>query len=124
MPLYALLFVYLFGLLGFAATCHDFGNTFLDNSFFLWQSISEAGLLVWMTIYSIGSKFVRNKVKWVLLFSALKFIWEIVSLCTGITINNSWAVMVVFCLLVAIVAYFTFWQKNKANVWLSRELNI
>ena len=124
MPLYLLLAVYLMGQLGFAVTSHNFGDPFLDNLFFLWQSISEAGLLVWTALYSIGNRFVRNKVKWVMLLSGLKFAWEIISLCTGVTINNSFAVMVLFSLITILVAYFTFWQKNKANVWLSRELNI
>lgn len=123
MFLYSLISVYLIGLLVFA-TSADFGTPKWDNAFFMWQAIAETGFLTWGVIYSVGNKFVKNKVKWLLVFSGMKFLWEIVSLLTSIAINNDVVVMVCFCLLVVITSFLTFWQKNKANVWLSRQLNI
>lgn len=118
-----LIAIYLGGLLIFSLIA-NFNTPFWDNSFFIWQSISECGWLVWLAIFDIGNKFVKEKVKWVLIFSSLKFLWEIISLITKVSINDSTAVTFTFVSIVILMSYLTFWQQNKANKWLSKHLNI
>lgn len=99
--------IYLVGYVVFT-TKATFGVPLWDNTFFVWQDFSYGGVLAWAALYYTGNKEVRAKVKWLYGFSGIMMGWQIISMVTGIAINNEWAVMSAFLLLVCIISVFLF----------------
>lgn len=105
------MFYIAFFLLGYLVffTCEKFeyiGYRGLEQIFFIWNNIAYGSILGFLCLYKIGNKKVKSTVLPVLIFSCVMFVWEIVSLVTGIHINNKWADLAAFLVIIFIVVYY------------------
>lgn len=123
MRLTIFLIFYLFGWLTFT-TFSDFDNVVWCDVYYVWQSIAHGGVCAWIVIYDIGNSGVRNKVRWVLVFSIIMSIWDIARMFTGVDVNTHWAVMAVFLMIVGITAYLTLQTNGKHSKWLGKRLGL
>ncbi len=100
-------------------TCENFGwmgYKRLEQIYFLWNNIAYGSILSFGSIYAIGSKEVKAFVKPVLIFSCIMFAWEIISLVTGVSINNKWAEFGAFIVLMTVVVYFTAMEIKRTKI--------
>lgn len=107
MRLNLFIILYLSGYLVFT-TWAEFDTPFWDNVFWVWQNIAYGGVLAWGTLFSVLKNREKQKVKWVLLFSILMFVWQCISSIIGININYSPAVTVAFIVCVIVCSILTF----------------
>jgi len=91
-------------------------------AYYIWDKSAGGGCLTWYCIYKLYYR--KNVVLPVVAFSFIRFIWEIISACTGITVNNEIAIAVLFLALVVVTGYLTLNEKSRPNIWLSKQLKI
>jgi hypothetical protein len=113
--------LYLSGIIVFSV-CADFDLAAWNQIFFLWQTISDGSLIAWVAIYSIGTLKIKKLVKWVILYSFLRVLWEVICIVFGLNINNHWAVSATFCISAGLAFYLTLWKENRINKYLDSKL--
>ncbi len=86
----------------------DFGTTGWDGAYFLWDTFCKGSVLCWWCLLRYGPYEVKKCVYPVLLFSIIRLLWEILSLCTGIHINDEMPVMVLFLIAISVFSYLAF----------------
>lgn len=119
MILKAAIAIYLVGLLVFYTLAVD-NIPAWRGSYYLWDKMCGGGWLLWYVIY-INCK-ERQIVAPVLWFSVIRFIWEIVSLITGITVSNEWAIAIMFIILVALTGYVCLHPMGRIGKFLNKNV--
>jgi hypothetical protein len=89
-----------------------------DTSYFIWASISHGGLLAWIAIYFLVPIPVRKLIFKVCVFAVSLAVWEIISVVAGIPINDQWAELVVFLIVLGVISSFMFSDFRKLNNYL------
>lgn len=110
-----LIVVYIGGLM-WCYTSATFGRPFDDLIYHLWVKFTD--LMVWVSFYNILKGETRNLVRWLMLFSAIRFLWEPVSYFTGLSVNNQWAVAALFLALIGVISYLSFREFKKISKYL------
>jgi len=82
--------------------------------YYCWAKFDS--VLMWIVVYELCRRDMRKIIFPVLIFSIIRFIWDIVSFFTGVSVNNSSAVGFLFMLLVTVIFYLYLkelirWQK-------------
>lgn len=90
--------------------------------YYIWDKTAGGGFLTWFCIYKLYYR--KNVVLPIVVFTFIRFIWEIVSACTGVNVNNSIAIAVLFLVLVIVTGYLVLDEKGKASLWLTKHLKI
>lgn len=88
--------------------------------FRLWQQFGYGSVLAWGTLFFKLKSFDRLKVRWVFIFSICLSVWQVISLFTGWQINDRWASMAGFCMIIGIIGYLVLREESKAQKWLNR----
>jgi len=105
------------GLLFFyTAAAFDAYNGLPNWIYYFWNKGLD--FMKWVVIYKLVDGRMRWVVKPVLIFALIRFIWDIVSYFTGLKVNNSVVVAILFMLLVTIFFYLFLkelikWQRLK-----------
>lgn len=97
-----LILVFLIGLLIFYKSAL-FGTRTWDWMYYFWDK--GCNVLAFWTIYLLVKDGYRKIVAPVLVFSIIRFTWEVASYFTKITVNNSQAVAALFIILVCVILY-------------------
>lgn len=74
------------------------------RSYYLWDKI--CWLLAWLAIYNILHPSQRKIVLPLLYFLIVRILWEFVTWKTGLSVNNSIAVAVLFLVLLLVTAFY------------------
>lgn len=75
-----------------------------DKIFFVWQNLFYTGTMAWWSLYLVGTKEIRIRAKYLLIFSLFMLAWEIVVSVLGVDVNHPWAVMAAFLILVGVLS--------------------
>lgn len=114
---------YLIGLLTFYVFA-VFNTMAWDLSYFGWAKIFDGGILIWGSLYYTLKKPYQNWVKWIYVFSFLRLASDVQSCFTGIGVNNTVSVAVLFVCLILIVCYLIIIDDSRLNKWLSKKLGL
>lgn len=90
--------------------------------YYWWEKIFGAGIVVWLSVYFNCSSRERSIVAPVIIFSAIRIFWDVVSFFFGVHINSPFAVAILFIILLAICYWLTLRKGNFADRWLSKIL--
>ncbi len=95
-----------------------------EQIYFYWDKSAGAGFLVWMVLYYAVSRDRKWIIRPVLILAVIRFIWQVIAYMKGWDINNEAWLALFFVLLSAGAGYLVLHEKSRANVWLSKHLNI
>lgn len=110
---------YLIGMLTFTLFA-VFTNTAWENTYYIWDSLFGQGVLSWYLIYKLSNK--RELVAPMIALSIFLFIWEFVSMFTGLYVNNSIAVASFFLLAIGATGYYLFHPKSPVVQFLIKNI--
>lgn len=110
-----LIATYLLGYVVF--TCCDMVNPAgaWYDAYFIWQSLCDGSLLAWGVIYHYVPMKHQQIVRWPLMLSGVLFAWEIISVVTGIHINNNIAENIVHLLFLGVTTYLVYREIVRIN---------
>lgn len=91
-------------------------------AYYLWDKSVGGGFMLWYCIHFLYSH--KMITRPIVLFSLVRFIWELVSALTGISVNNSAIVAVLFLILSLVTGFLILKENSRPNLWLSKHLNI
>lgn len=91
--------------------------------YYLWDKSVGGSVMGWAVVYKYAKEY-RVYTAYVLLLATIRFIWEIISLLTRLSVNNSWGVAVLFIVTVLITSVFILRKDTRLNKWLSKHLFI
>lgn len=111
---------YLIGLLVFY-TFAAFHQPVWAIVYYLWDKSVGGGFIGWAVIYKYAKDY-RVYTAYTLLLATIRFVWEIISAITGLSVNNSWAVSILFIATVLIISVFILRGDGRLNKWLSKHL--
>lgn len=108
--------VYIVGLLVFYVW--GIVNTGWHEYYYLWDKGKD--LLVFIAMYEIANKRLKKAIKPVIIFSIIRFLWQVISSVTSSDINNVKAVDYLFVTLVLVCSYLTIkdlyeWHKSNGH---------
>ena len=106
--------VYLMGLLVFY-TYAVFETRAWDSIYFGWAKLFDCSFLMWLVIYKLVGKPYKGAIKWLLAFSAIRFLADVQTFITGVGVNNEWWVAAMFLLLILTVVIGMFFEFKRAN---------
>jgi uncharacterized Tic20 family protein len=116
----AAMLAYLFGLLAFYVLAR-FGVDVWDWGYYIWDKAAGGSVLVWWALMKSNNRY-RKQIKMVLMFSMLRFVWEVVSFFTGLSVNNVVAVSVLFIVIVTVISYLCLHENGRLSKFLSKYL--
>ena len=90
--------------------------------YYLWDKSFGAGFFVWLTLYCNVYKSDRKIIAPIVFFSLIRFIWDIISSLTNVSVNNENVVAVLFILLLVPMYVLTLTKGNFLDKWLSKHL--
>jgi hypothetical protein len=118
-------FIVLFLLGMFAFTwLAEFGTPFWDGLWAIWQNICYGSVLSWWSIYENSRGEMRKIVKPVAIYSTCLLGWELSSLLTGLSIDNTVAVALFFGATAIVIGYVSLWRETRLNKFLSKHLHL
>jgi hypothetical protein len=94
--------LYLTGLLMFYSFA-AFEITYWSWLYYGWDKLFGCSALLWYVVLIHTKE--KHLVKPVFVFSIIRFLWEIMSYFTGVTVSNEIAIAVLFILLIAVCLY-------------------
>lgn len=109
--------VYIMGLLTFYVAA-SFNTKLWDIAYFGWDKVADCGILFWWFLYSIPQY--KRIVKWLFVFSIIRFIFDVQYVFTGISVNNEVLVAFLFLILIIIVGVLTLREGARADRVLSK----
>ena len=99
--LQAALLWYIIGIVSFL-TYANFGGAVWPEIFYVWDKVKD--VLLFAAAYALCPAKVKPFVRPVLIYAVIRFIWEIISAITGVTINDHRAVNTLFLVMAVVVA--------------------
>lgn len=107
---------YLVGLLLFYTYASVFREPAQVYLYYGWDKSFGGGFLLWLAVYSLTKD--KHLVMPVLILSIMRFVWEIISYFTGITVINTQAIAILFsfsivCCLFLFLKDLSKWQKAR-----------
>ena len=81
--------------------------------YYSWDKLLDGGVFAWAALYDLSKQPIRPVIKPIFLFSVIRFLWEVVSYFTGVSINNEWVVALLFLILLCVIALITFIEFDK-----------
>jgi hypothetical protein len=93
---------YVLGLLVFT-TMATFGVNYWDSIYFIWDKAKDSIFL--FTIWQFSKKKYHNTMRPVFILSLVRLLWDFVANLTGIYVNNTLAVGILFTLYIIYVSY-------------------
>lgn len=115
--------IYVTGMLTFT-TFADFDSEVWVRVWAIWQNAAYGSCLAWASLFYALKGKEREVVRWLFYYSAVLFIWEIASFWTGLSIDNEYAVAIVFGILAVMVGYLSLYSDSSINKKLKKSLNI
>lgn len=115
--------MYLFGLLFFSiiGNFRPEDNLYVKG-WFIWEKLFDGGMFVWWSLIYAD----RQKNKFlipVFIYSIFRFLLLTAIYTFGLYKNSAVCVMIMFCLLIPVTAYFTFSKDGgKAGIFLDKYL--
>lgn len=103
-------------------TCALFGTYAWDVIYFGWAKLFDMGLVFWAFFYFYSSPSIKRKVKWLFLFSVIRFVADVQSFYTGTGVNNQVLVAALFLILILITGYLVLMPSSRPAKWLSKNL--
>lgn len=82
-----------------------------DTAYYIWASFAHGGVFAWWALYVAAPSW-RLTVLPVAIFASAISLWEVVSVITGIDINNPYAVGVQFLVMLGVITYYL-WSSIK-----------
>lgn len=83
-----------------------------------WDKVVGASIFTWLAVYGCLNKVNRKFIIPLIVFSSIRFIWDVVSHFTGINVNNTWGVAALFLVLIGVTSYYLFKEFRKLNRYL------
>lgn len=105
-------------------TSGEEGSVAWENAFFIWQQFGYGSIFAWGSLYTYGKGSVRSKAKWMLIFSCLMGVWQIATVVLGLNVNNEWAVMAAFVLIVIVAIILCIKEDEAADKWLRKHIKL
>lgn len=102
----------------------EFGTPLWDEIWAKWQNLCYGSALAWWALYEKCRGEERKMVKPVAIYSTLLLGWEISSLITGLSIDNTVAVALFFGATAIIIGYISLWRETRLNRFLSKHLHL
>ena len=93
---------YLLGLLVFY-TFAAFHEPVWAIVYYLWDKSVGGSFIGWAVIYKYAKDY-RVYTAYTLLLATTRFVWEIISAITGLSVNNSWAISILFIATVLVIS--------------------
>jgi hypothetical protein len=90
----------------------DFDKDGWITTWAFWQNIAYGSVMAWLVIYRLTTGDDRRRVKWVMWYSSALLLWEFLSLFTGLSIDNEYAVAVAFGLLAVLCMALVLWRMR------------
>lgn len=116
--LYTLLYLYIGGLMLFYLVA-VFDTYVWDIVYFGWSKICDASVLAWLVIYHLVKPSIYQLlVRPILVFSFIRAGWDVVSFFTGVGVNNSVVVALLFLGVLSAITYVEVIQQRKINKYL------
>lgn len=110
---------YLIGILTFCLFAL-FDQPIWVSIYAIWRSLFGASLFGWYALYKISGR--RELIAPMIMFAGLVFVWEIISIFTGLYINNEPVVALFFILAIGITGYYLFYPKSPMVQFLIKYL--
>jgi hypothetical protein len=93
-----------------------------DWLYYWWATFCGGSFLSWTVIYVLMPLPHRHNVASIVLFSAIRFLWDVISYFSGLSINNGQVVAFLFLILIVVMSVLTLKRGNFADRWLSKIL--
>lgn len=87
-------------------------------AYYWWDKLFGASVFAWLTIYFCLDKMRKRIVLPLVLFLIVRFVWDIISYFTGVSVNNEWGVAALFLALIGVISYYAFKQFQKIKRYL------
>lgn len=111
---------YLVGLL-YYYTLYSIPHSWVDNTYYLWDKSVGGGFIWWFIAREIAIEH-KFQAKVVFYFSLLRFVWEIISVITGIQASSEKSVAISFVVVVFIIGIMCVSPKSRFCKFVDRKM--